>query len=686
MSIHELREVIEKPAELPDVRLTFEGDLVGDLLFEVQGQVGALPLLQFTLNQLFQRRSGSQLTLSAYRELGGVKGALSKQAEETYSALLSDDHRKLACALFVRLIDPGASDQDTTRRRAALSEFSLADASQTRMLQEVSDAFIAARLLTTNEIAGMTTIEVSHEALIREWPRLAGWLRETREDIRLQQNISKDAAEWEQRDKPGDRLYRGSQLKEAQAWARRNTPSGSEVVFLRAGAARRMRSVASVTVIVLLLLSTTGVISWLLPRILFDPSYVNTLNEAGPGSLRYAVDASPAGSTIRFDVSLRGTIKLTSGDLIIERNLNIHGPGAGILSISGGKSGHIVRVIRGVSVTISGFTFKDSNTSIGLIDNQGILTLSNSVVSGNTGGGINNTGTLTVSNSTISGNTGLGINNSNNIVIGGTLIVSNSTISGNAGGIDNSNNSTLKVSNSTISGNASEGIASFDGGSLTVSNSTISGNFAGGPFNEGGGIYIASDVYGSQTLIEHVDLTFNTIYGNTTHGGYDIAIEDSVYPLIGNGRGIEQISQVKISNSIVAGDPAHRGPNILGMLTSYGYNLFQDNSGATFDPATRTQHGTDKTVSVNDLITLFADPVGLRDNGGPTKTYALAHKSPAVDQIPIAACHSIVPINNFLGTPIGQYTITTDQRGMKRPDDDESACDIGAYEYVDVQT
>ena len=98
--------MIEQPAALPDVQLTFEGNLVGDLLFEVQGQVGALPLLQFTLDQLFQRRSGRQLTLSAYREIGGVKGALTKQAEETYATLPSDEHRKLARALFVRLIDP----------------------------------------------------------------------------------------------------------------------------------------------------------------------------------------------------------------------------------------------------------------------------------------------------------------------------------------------------------------------------------------------------------------------------------------------------------------------------------------------------------------------------------------------------------------------------------------------------
>lgn len=84
-------------------------------------------------------------------------------------------------------------------------------------MREVADAFVAARLLVTNEVAGMTTIEVSHEALIREWARLGGWLREARDDLPIQTAISKDVAEWEKRDKPKDRLYRGSQLKEARS-------------------------------------------------------------------------------------------------------------------------------------------------------------------------------------------------------------------------------------------------------------------------------------------------------------------------------------------------------------------------------------------------------------------------------------------------------------------------------------
>ncbi len=375
-----LRRVVEQPATLHDVQVTFEGDLVNRLLFEVQGQAGALPLLQFTLDQLFQQRNGRQLTLSAYRELGGVKGALAKQAEETYSELPSDEHRKLARALFVRLIDPGATEQDTTRRRAALSEFSLADATQTRLLQKVSDTFIAARLLTTNEIAGTTTIEVSHESLIREWPRLAGWLREARDDIPLQQTISKDVTEWERRGKPRDRLYRGSQLKEAKAWAGHNMPSSNEVAFLQAGATQQMRfrvSMVAVNLLMLLLLIPT----WWLVWQHFQPS-VTTLRDDGPGSLRQAIVAAKPGDTITFDSSLKGgTILLSKEDLNISKNLTIRGPGAGILSISGGNSNLKVHVLRGFSVVISGLTFRDSKLSY-IILNEGTLTLASSTIFG----------------------------------------------------------------------------------------------------------------------------------------------------------------------------------------------------------------------------------------------------------------------------------------------------------------
>lgn len=228
-----LREAIEKPAGLPDVQLTFEGNLVGDLVYEMQGQVGALPLLQFTLDQLFERRSDHQLTLQAYRDMGGVRGALARHAESIYASFPSEEHRKMARVLFLRLIDPGPIEQEATRRRAFLTELRLSDPKEAALMEEVVAAFIAARLLTANSMDGVPTVEVSHEAVIREWPRLADWLRYARNDILLQQGISADAAEWLRRGKPVDRLYRETELTEAQAWMERNIPSKDEVEFLQ---------------------------------------------------------------------------------------------------------------------------------------------------------------------------------------------------------------------------------------------------------------------------------------------------------------------------------------------------------------------------------------------------------------------------------------------------------------------
>jgi WD40 repeat protein/type II secretory pathway predicted ATPase ExeA len=244
MEVEDLRTTIEQPAALADVQLTFEGNLVGDLLFEVQGQIGALPLLEFTLEQLFERRSDHCLKQSAYHEVGGVKGALSQHAEQTYASLPSEEHRRLARALFMRLIDLGASEQDTTRRRAALSEFLLADATTTSLLRETVDAFIATRLLTTNEMAGVTTIEVSHEAVIREWRRLTDWIREASEDLHLSKVIREDAAAWRRYGHSLDRLYRGTQLAEALAWRERSLLNLDEEAFLGASIDEQTRQEA----------------------------------------------------------------------------------------------------------------------------------------------------------------------------------------------------------------------------------------------------------------------------------------------------------------------------------------------------------------------------------------------------------------------------------------------------------
>lgn len=239
MSIAELRAAIEGPAALPDTRLTFETGVIDDLLFDVRGQAGALPLLEFTLDQLYQRRQGRCLTNDAYADLGGVRGALARHAEATYLALPSEGHRQLARALFLRLIDPGATEHDTTRRRAPVGELVLSDPHRTASMREVTDAFIAARLLIGGEWIGMVTVEVCHEALIREWVRLGEWLRTARDEVRLQRRLSDDTAEWLRRDQPADLLYHGSVLEDALAWAARNTPSIEELTFLTVAKAER---------------------------------------------------------------------------------------------------------------------------------------------------------------------------------------------------------------------------------------------------------------------------------------------------------------------------------------------------------------------------------------------------------------------------------------------------------------
>jgi hypothetical protein len=299
---------------------------------------------------------------------------------------------------------------------------------------------------------------------------------------------------------------------------------------------------------------------------------VTTLEDNGPGSLRQAIAMAPAKSTITFDPSLRGTILLTSGDLIIAKDLTIRGQGAGILAISGDKSGHRV-CVQGFSVTISGLTFKDSKTSNGFINNAGTLTLSNSTVSGNTGtdiAGISNQGTLTLNNSTVSGNTSSGTFGAGGIVNNGTLTLNNSTVSGNTrtgagggGGIDNEG--TLTLNNSTVSGNTSTGAGGGifnNGDTVTLTNSIVSGNTlterggsGGGIFNNGGTVTLTNSTVSGNTLTERggsgggifnnggtVTLTNSTVSGNT---GTD-----------GGGIGILNGSTLILSNSTVSGNKA----------------------------------------------------------------------------------------------------------------------------------
>jgi len=231
----DLRDAVKKPAAQPDVRLRFEDDLVGELLAEMRGQSGALPLLQFTLDRLFQARRGHWLTLDAYHAMGGVQGALAQHAEAVYASLPTEEHRTEARALFLCLIEPGASDQNPMRRRVALGALAIQTARRTALLQEVAMRFTVARLLTTTSQGQTSLIEVSHEAIICGWARLAEWMRNAHDDLSLQRRVREDAAAWLAQGRPARRLYQGEQLEEALVWQRRSLLSQGESIFLFAG-------------------------------------------------------------------------------------------------------------------------------------------------------------------------------------------------------------------------------------------------------------------------------------------------------------------------------------------------------------------------------------------------------------------------------------------------------------------
>lgn len=592
MDIKGQRAVIEQPAALPDVCLTFEGDLVGDLLFEMQGQAGILPLLQFTLDQLFEQRQGNQLTLQAYHEMGGIKGALSRHAESTYAQLPSEEHRRLVRTLFLRLIDPGVTEQDTTRHRTPLAEFTLNDSSRGHLLRETLEAFIGARLLTTNTRVGVPTVEVSHEALIREWGRLADWLHEAHEDIRLQRAISKDVATWEQSNKRGDRLYRGSQLREAQAWARRDLPSSKETAFLRASARYSLWLLVRMVLIGVLLVSTSGVAIWSIILLLSNSTTVTTLNDSGSGSLRQVLTTAKAESTITFDPALVGaTIRLTS-DLNITQSVSIRGPGAGKLFISSKNDNDVIRVLRGVTVTISGLTFANSSLRglFSFLNNEGTLTISNSTILGNSsngpGGGISNQGDLTINDSTITGNSswstvGYG---GGAIFNQGFLTITNSSVSNNradssGGGIENQG--TLIIGHSTVAGNSS--LASGGGirnlGTLTILSSTITGNLS---LDSGGGI-------DNQDLLT---ITGSAISENTTSNQGGGINNDEVLQInnsqifdnraLGPGGGLANKGKLTLSNSRIV----HNTANGSGGGIYYQESLLAQKSTSTITECT----------------------------------------------------------------------------------------------------
>jgi WD40 repeat protein/DNA-binding SARP family transcriptional activator len=240
MSRDELRRAIEQPAQR--VGLHVEPELAEALLADVEGEPGALPLLSTALLELWRQRDGRRLRLAAYTRSGGVQGAVARLAEDAYLQL--DPGRQAAARnVLLRLAGEGEG-RAVVRRRVALSQL---EVERRPDVAEVVARLTDRRLLTVSDGA----VEVAHEALLREWPRLRGWLEDDEQGRRLHRQISDAAQAWEADARDPGGLYRGARLSGALEWraVHEDQMNDSERAFLAASrsaaerAQRRLRLV-----------------------------------------------------------------------------------------------------------------------------------------------------------------------------------------------------------------------------------------------------------------------------------------------------------------------------------------------------------------------------------------------------------------------------------------------------------
>ena len=215
MSEPELRRAIEAPAH--KARADIQPGLVELVLRDLVPagrdsgaayEAGALPLLAHALLATWERGKGRSLTVAGYAESGGIRGAVAQTAEQVYEQL-TEEQREAARRLFVRLVIV-SDDAADARRRVHIAEFA-----DDQAVSEIIDLFVDHRLIT----ADIETLEISHETLIRAWPRLRGWIDADRAHLLVRQEVADAAQKWEQEHHDPGALYRGTRLAAAKEWA-----------------------------------------------------------------------------------------------------------------------------------------------------------------------------------------------------------------------------------------------------------------------------------------------------------------------------------------------------------------------------------------------------------------------------------------------------------------------------------
>ncbi len=195
-----------------------ESGLVAEMVADVAHQPGALPLLQYALTELFERRDEDGLTLTAYQEIGGITGSLSARAERIFEAT-DRQGRRATKQTFLRLVTLGEGRQDT-RRRVARSELDALEVER-GAIDDVVDTFGRHRLFTFDREPSTRepTVEIAHEALLSAWGRLRTWIDDAREDLRQERGLARAAAEWRGSDGDKSFLMRGARLEQFETWA-----------------------------------------------------------------------------------------------------------------------------------------------------------------------------------------------------------------------------------------------------------------------------------------------------------------------------------------------------------------------------------------------------------------------------------------------------------------------------------
>ena len=195
---------------------------------ETEGQPAALPMLSHVLHETWERREGPTLTVEGYKATGGIQNAVSQSAETLYDGM-DEAQRSRLRGLLLRLVMP-TQDGEPVRARVARDKVA-ADEEH----RELLESLVGARLLSIDG----ESVQIAHEALVRVWPRLRGWLDDDVDGQRLLRHLAGAADAWDAMGRPESELYRGTRLARTLEWRDRSAPDLNETenAFLTASAA-----------------------------------------------------------------------------------------------------------------------------------------------------------------------------------------------------------------------------------------------------------------------------------------------------------------------------------------------------------------------------------------------------------------------------------------------------------------